>query len=59
MMPALTHQRKILKLGHATLKEGEMWGRSIADINRWVDTDGKLTMKFLIYYLNFSSISFV
>ena len=55
MMPASTHHHT-LNLGHATLKEGEMWGRSMADINTWVDRDGKLTMKLLIYYLNFSSI---
>ena len=53
-MPESEREQSVLHLGHATLKEGEMWGRSMANINRWVDGDGKLTIKFLIYYLQFN-----
>ena len=53
MIPGPQGQQSVLHLGHTTLKEGEMWGRSMADINRWVDGDGNLTIKFLIYYLQF------
>ncbi|XP_067044492.1 uncharacterized protein [Acropora muricata] len=55
MIPGPQGQQSVLHLGHATLKEGEMWGRGIGigDINRWVDGDGNLTIKFLIYYLQF------
>lgn len=56
MMTGSNQQRKILYLGHATLKEGEMWGRSMANINRWVDREGKLKMKYLISYLSFTTI---
>lgn len=56
MMPESKQRRQILYLGHATLKEGEMWGRSMANINRWVDREGKLKMKFLISYLSFNTI---
>ena len=34
-----------------TLKEGEMWGHDVADINRWVDGEGKLIVKFIILYI--------
>ena len=34
-----------------TLKEGEMWGHDVANINRWVDGEGKLIVKFLILYI--------
>ncbi|XP_068741678.1 TNF receptor-associated factor 5-like [Montipora capricornis] len=54
VMPESEREQSVLHLGHATLKEGEMWGRSMANINRWVDGDGKLTIKFLIYYLQFN-----
>ena len=53
MMPGVVNQQSVLHLGHTTLKEGEMWGRSMADINRWVDADGKLILKFIIYYLQY------
>ena len=46
-MPGSQRQQSDLHLGHATLKEGEMRGRSMANINRWVDGDGKLIIKFL------------
>ena len=34
-----------------TLKEGEMWGHDVTNINRWVDGEGKLTVKFIIIYI--------
>ena len=34
-----------------TLKEGEMWGHNVANINRWVDGKGKLIVKFIILYI--------
>ena len=54
MIPGSQRQQSVLHLGRATLKEGEMWGRSMANINRWVDGDGNLIIKFLIYYLQFN-----
>ena len=56
MMPDSKEQRQVLYFGHATLKEGEMWGRSMANINRWVDEEGTLKLKFLISYLSFCTI---
>ena len=56
MMPDSKAQRQVLYLGHATLKEGEMWGRSMANINRWVDGEETLKLKFLISYLSFCTI---
>lgn len=34
-----------------TLKEGQMWGHDVANINRWVDGEGKLIVKFIILYI--------
>ena len=34
-----------------TLKEGDMWGHDVANINRWVDSEGKLILKFIILYI--------
>jgi len=34
-----------------TLNEGEMWGHDVANINRWVDGEGKLIVKFIILYI--------
>ena len=34
------------------LKEGEMWGRRMSDINGYVDGDGKVEIKFIIYHLD-------
>ena len=30
------------------LKEGEMWGKTMSDINRYVDRDGKVEIKYII-----------
>ena len=34
-----------------TLKEGEMWGNDVANINCWVDGEGKVIVKFIILYI--------
>lgn len=39
--------------GPARLKEGEMLGRNISDINRCVNGDGKLSIKFIIFLINY------
>ena len=33
------------------LKEGEMWGRNLSNLNKWVDGDGNISVKFLIFYM--------
>ena len=40
MIPGPQGQQSVLHLGHATLKEGEMWGRSMAETS----TDGSMEM---------------
>ena len=40
------------RLDTAILKEGEMWGRRMSDINRYVDGDGKVEIKLIIYHLD-------
>lgn len=39
--------------GPARLKEGEMWGRNISDINRCVDGDGRICIKFIVFLINY------
>ena len=36
------------------LKEGKMWGETMSDVNRYiyVDGDGKVEIKFMIYHLD-------
>ena len=34
------------------LKEGEMWWKTMSDINRYVDGDGKVEIKFIIYHVD-------
>ena len=34
------------------VKEGEMWGKTMSDINRYVDGDGKVEIKFIIYHVD-------
>ena len=35
-----------------TISEGGMWGIRIKDINRWVNEDGRVNIKFIIYHLS-------
>lgn len=50
MMPG-TEKEKVFTSETITLKEGEMWGRDV-DINSFVDENGRLEIKFVIYYLS-------
>ena len=36
-----------------TLKEGEMWGRHLSNLNKWVDGDGNISVKFIIFICTF------
>ena len=40
-------------LKEETTREGDMWGVTMADVNKWVDANGDLTIKFIIFYLHF------
>ena len=50
MMPE-TEKEKVFHSDTVTLSEGEMWGTDI-HANSFVDGNGRVEMKFLIYYLN-------
>ncbi|XP_044179136.1 TNF receptor-associated factor 5-like [Acropora millepora] len=50
MMPG-TEKEKVFHSDTVTLSEGEMWGTDI-HVNSFVDENGRLEIKFLIYYLN-------
>ena len=52
MMPGEAKEAEYI-LQTITISEGEMWGRKMKDINKWVDANGRLEMKFIIYYLGF------
>jgi len=41
-------------LQKTTLKEGEMWGRNISNLNKWVDGDGNIVVKFIIFIFTFN-----
>jgi len=34
-----------------TLNEGEMWGRHLSNLDKWVDGDGNISVKFIIFYM--------
>ena len=38
-------------LQSTTLKEGEMWGRKVSNLNKWVDGDGNISVKFIVFYM--------
>ena len=50
MMPG-EETETVLTLDEQTIEEGEMWGRAMKDINRWVDASGRIKIKFIIYFL--------
>ncbi|XP_068757571.1 TNF receptor-associated factor 3-like [Montipora capricornis] len=52
MMPG-EEKEEVFVLQHTTLKEGEMQGISLKDIIKWVNRDGELKIKIIIYYLRF------
>ena len=45
-------KEKEFRSGNITLKEGEMWGRDVWDIESFVEEDGRINVKFIIFYLN-------
>lgn len=47
----------VFVLQPTTLKEGEMWGRKLSNLNKWVDGDGNISVKFIIYYVNLISLT--
>ena len=50
MMPA-TENEKVFHSDTVTLSEGEMWGTHV-HANGFVDENGRLEIKFIIYYLS-------
>lgn len=40
----------IKKLPPTSMREGSMWGCNLSQVNRWVDVEGEIEMKFLIIY---------
>ena len=53
---SLPHNRqekqKEFRSEKTTLKEGEMWGGDVCDIESFVEEDGRINIKFIIFYLN-------
>ena len=43
-MPGEHTKEKIVDVGCATLKEGDMWGAPVPDMNRSVDGNGNLNV---------------
>lgn len=41
----------VFVLQPTTLKEGEMWGRKLSNLNKWVDGDGNISVKFIVFYI--------
>ena len=52
-MPTEEEKEEVFVLQHTTLKEREMQGISLEDIKKWVNENGEINIKFLIYYLTF------
>ena len=53
LMPEEHTKNNVVDVGRATLKEGDMWGALVPDINRFVDANGNLAVKFIITYLEY------
>ena len=51
MRPGEDTKQHAFILQHETLGEGDMRGVTMADINKWVDADGDLAVKFIIVYV--------
>lgn len=45
-------KEQVLDSDMVSLKEGEMWGRRILNVESLLDGNGSLDVKFIIYYLN-------
>ena len=46
-------EKELFVLQQATLKEGEMWGLNMPDIDNWIGDNGKLKITVIIYTLKF------
>ena len=46
---------QVLDSDIVSLKEGEMWGRRIPNVDSLLDGNGSLDVKFIIYYFNLYS----
>ena len=53
LMPSEHTKDKIVDVGRVTLKEGDMWGARVPDMNRFIDGNGNLAVKFIINYLEY------
>ncbi|XP_068739475.1 TNF receptor-associated factor 5-like isoform X2 [Montipora capricornis] len=55
LMPGEHTKDKIVDVGRVTLKEGDMWGARVPDMNRFIDGNGNgnLAVKFIINYLEY------
>lgn len=53
LMPGEHSRDYVVDAGRATLKEGEMWGARVPDMNRFLDGNGNLAVKFIITYLEY------
>ena len=51
MMPG-DRKEAIHSLEKKTFSEGEMWGVNIGDSTDWVEENGDLNAKFIIYYVS-------
>ena len=51
LMPGQEKQKEF-RSEKTTLKEGEMWGGDVCDIESFVEEDGRINIKFIIFYLN-------
>ena len=47
------HEEHTFILQQETLREGDMRGVSMADMDKWVDSDGEINIKFIIVHLQF------
>jgi len=50
MMPG-DRKEAIHSLDKKNISEGEMWGVNIRDFTEWLDENGDLEVKFIIYYV--------
>ena len=39
------------KLPPTRMREGMMWGCNLSQLNRWVDAEGKIEIKFIIFFV--------
>ena len=51
MMPG-DQKEAIHSLDKKAIREGEMWGVNIGDFTEWVEENGDLNVKFIIYYVS-------